>query len=225
MSLTLTLTNYTQQNAEPILDKAVLGSTFFQTTGLVKLNNVGGIAVAIPTLNTAAYATAGGCGATNSGVTTIAQATVTLCPMKWTVVDCVQSLLDYFTYQYATNSSYPELTTSFEEKYVMEKVKKISLDVEELVWGGAKGVQTGTTTMGSSYSVCSSSILANAVTNKSSLGANPTYTAITVANAVTVVNSLIASTTAPSFLNFIARMRAGIRIELLKYSRRVTKPY
>jgi len=193
MSFSLaTLTSYTQQNAYPILDKAVLGSNFFQTPGLVKLNNVGGLSVAIPTLNTTAYATAGGCGATNSGTTAIAQVSVGLCPMKFTVVDCVQSLLDYFTYQYATNSSYPELTSDFQEKYVIEKVKKISLDVEELVWGGAKGVQTGTTTMGSSYSVCSSSILKSASDNKATLASSAATTAITVSNAVTVVNSLIA---------------------------------
>lgn len=191
MSFTVSsLTSYVDQISEPLAKKAVLGSNFFNTPGLVKLNGVGGASVAVPYLNSTIYGIAGGCSSSASGATEVAQISLSLCPIKYKTSECLQTLLDYFSYTWLPESSNPEnMGVSFEQNFVAERVEKIQLDVEQIVWGHIHG--TGTTTMGTSYGLCANSILKQAKTNQST-AVSATTTAITVGNAIQVIDDAIA---------------------------------
>lgn len=191
MSLTLTnLVAKVQENSTPILVKAIYESKLMDTQGILKLNGVQGSSVKIPNISSTLYAQAANCGFTSSGSTTIDQKQISLCELQWKESICAKDLLDYFTAAYTNNkTNETDITAAFAADFIAEKVQKIQKDFSQLMIGGVDGTTTGTTTMGSSYSQCSSSLLKDAKDNKATLGWTGTTTAITASNAITVIQS------------------------------------
>ena len=183
------LTDLTQKNYDDILIKSIVGSKFFETPGLVRMDGVNGIAVEVPTL-TSSFEASYGCGAPTGGTDTIEAKTITLCKIGLKSKVCILDLLDKPTAQYVTSDD--AMTADFESIFLAERIEKASALVSDLLWGVTNTGNTGTTIVDSnvSYSVCSNSILRQLTTNKATTaGAGITYTAITPTNAISVINT------------------------------------
>lgn len=141
-SLTGSLTAYTSQKTEPLLTSAVIGAKTQQIImdgGIVipKAKSV----VAIPIIDTNASFQANACGWSESGSTTVSQATITVGSIKIEESLCLDSLETYF-YQEAMKqgavmdeSSAPALI----QAYLDKKNAVIAAQIETALWQGDSG--------------------------------------------------------------------------------------
>lgn len=182
------LTKYTNELSGILLKESVLvGSTF----DFISIQSGIKYADSINLLTNTLTAAAGGCGTISpAGSTVLSQREITVSPIKIEESLCVDEFEQYWVGQLAKESSYNEFAPeSFNQLYLANKVEKIGQYVEDAFWKGSP-----TSRYGASFALNTGilEILTN-TSATSSVVTGVTYSgALTVANAIDAVDSMIA---------------------------------
>jgi len=182
------LTKYTNELSGKLVKEAVLvGNTFdyINIQSGVKYKD------SINILSNNLVVSAGGCGAISpTGSTTLTQREIEVCPIKIEESICVDKFEQYWGGQLAKEGSYNEFAPeSFNELYLANKVEKIGQYVEDIFWKGSPD-----STYGAAFDKCRGVLsIVEETSATASVVTGSTYSgALTVANAIDVVDSLIA---------------------------------
>lgn len=184
------LTKYTDELSGILLKEAVLvGSTFdyISIQSGVKYKD------SINLLTNSLVVSAGGCGTISpTGSTTLTQRDIQVCPLKVEESICVDEFEQYWVGQLAKEGSYNEFAPdAFNQLYLANKVEKVGQFVEDLFWKGSLN-----STFGAAYNQCTGilSIIEETSATSSIVNGSGTYSgALTVANAMDVVDGMIAA--------------------------------
>ena len=182
------LTKYTNELSGILLKESVLvGSTF----DFISIQSGIKYADSINLLTNTLTAAAGGCGTISpAGSTILTQRDITVSPIKIEESICVDEFEQYWVGQLAKEGSYNEFAPeSFNQLYLANKVEKIGQYVEDAFWKGSP-----TSRYGASFALNTGilEILTN-TSATSSVVTGVTYSgALTVANAIAAVDSMIA---------------------------------
>lgn len=166
-----------------IINKAVLGARTLKSgiriePGIKSSKN-------IHTLSSTLYAQANStCGFESSGSSTLGQVTLSVCPLKVNEDICIETLEGYYTQMMLKDGSYNESLGGFEAYFASEKAAALSALIEVLIWQGSTTNGTG------NNSLCNGLLWeADRVVSASTV--NVTVTAMTVANAISLVDVLV----------------------------------
>jgi hypothetical protein len=198
MAITVTdylaaLTTYTDQLSQPLLRESVLAPTLFKY-----INTIEGVknSVAINYSTSTLVIQAGGCNTTNGTINATgsfapAQRNLDVCKLKVETAVCLEDLESYWFGMMMKAGSYGETLDPevFAKTYVADQQAKIAAGVEDLaICGAVSGTYSSTLTQcnGLLYILDSTSATSSIVTSTWS-GAG----ALTTANAISVVDSLI----------------------------------
>ena len=134
------------------------------------------------------------CGAfTSTGATTLAQANVQMCPIKFEQSICLDTLKKVW-YSYFMESKYQtESLGTFEDVFVTNKIEATAVEVDKILWQGAStspayAAVTGNKTLCDGF-------LQNAYANSATTN-NIAKTAITASNGYAIVDAILGSVAA-----------------------------
>lgn len=138
------------------------------------------------TIGSTLYMQLGACGFTNSGTTNLAKVALTVTDVKVNESICLNTLEDYYTQVMMRPGSYNE-NIPFEEIFANEKADLISKEIDKIVWQGNTTSGSGNLSLVNGFLayVDAAAITASTV--------NVTASAFTIANAITVVDTLVAN--------------------------------
>lgn len=184
------LTKYTDELSGILLKESVLVGTTFDYVSIqsgVKYKD------SINLLTNSLVVSAGGCGAISpTGSTTLTQRDIEVCPLKVEESICVDEFEQYWIGQLAKEGSYNEFAPeAFNQLYLANKVEKVGQFVEDLFWKGSLN-----STYGAAFNQCTGilSIVEESSATASIVDGSGTYSgALTVANAIDVVDGMIAA--------------------------------
>jgi hypothetical protein len=143
MSLSLSLTNYVEENKADLITKAILGG---KTMGMVDVRYGIKSSEKIPVLeSTAPFQAASSCGFTSSGTTSITQIQISTNPIAVAEQICLRDLEAYYTQKYLPQGANYDSTTIAAE-IVNRKVANIAFSVEQAIWQG-KTTETNSTVL------------------------------------------------------------------------------
>ena len=199
------------------LDVSALSVYTDQTTGLAKEILLGantikgnlvsiqygavGDKVALNVVKSTMYGIVSACGQfADTGSTTLAQSTVQMCPIKFSQEICLDTLQKYYYSYYMEKKYNTESLGSFEDVFVANKLEATALEVDKILWRGASSAVKYSATTGN-LTLCDGFL--QVAYNNSATTINGTRTAMTVANAVVVMDQVAASiaTNAPVLLD------------------------
>jgi hypothetical protein len=133
MALSLSLTNYVEENKADLITKAILGG---KTMGLVDVRYGIKSTEKIPVLeSTAPFQSASSCGFTSSGTTSITQISLSTNPIAVAEQICLRDLEAYYTQKYLPQGANYD-TTTIAADIVNRKVANIAASVENALWAG-----------------------------------------------------------------------------------------
>ena len=133
MSLSLSLTNYVEENKADLITKAILGG---KTMGMVDVRYGIKSSEKIPVLeSTAPFQAASSCGFTSSGTTSITQISLSTNPIAVAEQICLRDLEAYYTQKYLPQGANYDSTTIAAD-IVNRKVANIAFSVEQAIWQG-----------------------------------------------------------------------------------------
>jgi hypothetical protein len=183
------LTKYTDQLSGILLKEAVLVGTTFD---YISIQTGVKYADSINILTNTLTAAAGGCGTISpTGSTTLTQRDIQVCPIKVEESVCVDEFEQYWIGQLAREGSYNEFAPeAFNQLYLSNKVEKIGQLVEDIFWKGSVNSTYG----GGNLALCNGilEILENTSATNSVVSYGTASGSITLANALTVVDEMIA---------------------------------
>lgn len=150
--------------------------------------------VALNLVKSTMYGVISACGQfTDTGSTVMAQSLVQMCPIKFSQEICLDTLKKYW-YDYEMERRFnTESLGKFEDVFVQNKLEATSLEVDKILWRGAAtspayASVTGNLTLCDGFLQVAYANSANTV--------NVAKTAMTVANSIVVVDSILASAAA-----------------------------
>jgi len=133
MALSLSLTNYVEENKADLITKAILGG---KTMGMVDVRYGIKSSEKIPVLeSTTPFQAASSCGFTSSGTTSITQISLSTNPIAVAEQICLRDLEAYYTQKYLPQGANYDSTTIAAE-IVNRKVANIAQSVENALWAG-----------------------------------------------------------------------------------------
>ena len=188
------LTKYTDQLSQALISEAVLAGTTFKYISLMP-----GVpyATAINLSTSTLVAQAGGCGLLNAtGSVALTQRSLTVCPLKVEENICEDDIKQYWLGKLMQDGSYVEELSpkQFAQVYTADKVAKLGALIEDYYWSGstANHYSNGKT-------LCNGILETLEYTSGSAsvISGNGTYSgALTVGNALSVIDGMIAALTA-----------------------------
>jgi len=133
MALSLSLTNYVEENKADLITKAILGG---KTMGMVDVRYGIKSSEKIPVLeSTTPFQAASSCGFNSSGTTSITQISLSTNPIAVAEQICLRDLEAYYTQKYLPQGANYDSTTIAAE-IVNRKVANIAQSVENALWAG-----------------------------------------------------------------------------------------
>lgn len=181
------LTKYTDQLAGDLLREAVLGGKTLNS-GISKRTGIK-YAEAINIMNSTLVPKAASCGAYSAtGSVTLKQVNIQVCPLMVEETICLDDQEQYYLGKYMPAGSYGENPAQiFAEGYAADKVSKIQRSISDYAWKGST-----TATFSSTHTLCNGWLYDILVTNSGSfISATATTGALTSANAIAVVDSMV----------------------------------
>jgi hypothetical protein len=188
------LTKYTDQLSQALISEAVLAGTTFKYISLMP-----GVpyATAINLSTSTLVAQAGGCGLLNAtGSVALTQRSLTVCPLKVEENICEDDIKQYWLGKLMQDGSYTEDLSpkQFAQVYTADKVAKLGALIEDYYWSGSTNnyYSNGKT-------LCNGILNTLEYTSGSAsvISGNGTFSgALTVNNALNVIDGMIAALTA-----------------------------
>ena len=133
MALSLSLTNYVEENKADLISKAILGG---KTMGLIDVRYGIKSSEKIPVLeSTTPFQSASSCGFTSSGTTSITQISLSTNPIAVAEQICLRDLEAYYTQKYLPQGANYDSSTIAAD-IVNRKVANIAQSVENVIWAG-----------------------------------------------------------------------------------------
>jgi hypothetical protein len=159
-----------------------------------------GDSYALNSVKSTMYAVAASCGFTDTGSTIMAQEKVALCPIQFPNEICLDTLKKYYYDWFMERQFNTESLGQFEDVFVANKVESMAEVVDSIIWRGSNSSPSYAVTTGN-LTLCDG--LLQTAYEKSASTVNVTRTAITLSNAVEVVDSILANagTSAPQIID------------------------
>jgi len=133
MALSLSLTNYVEENKADLITKAILGG---KTMGMVDVRYGIKSSEKIPVLeSTTPFQAASSCGFNSSGTTSITQISLSTNPIAVAEQICLRDLEAYYTQKYLPQGANVDSTTIAAD-IINRKVANIAQSVENALWAG-----------------------------------------------------------------------------------------
>lgn len=189
------LSVYTDQISAGLAKAIVLEADTIKRN-LVKINF--GVKGAVYQLNVLSFNPVGksndGCSTfSNSGTTTFAAPLITMCPIKFEDLVCINDLHKYYTaWEMATTMNNQDLGP-FEEVFMTTHSEATSREIGNMFWRGASSTPKYVAGLAGNNLLCDGLIQYGY--SKSASTNNITATAITVANAYVVVDAIVGNVT------------------------------
>jgi hypothetical protein len=188
------LSKYTDQLSQALISEAVLAGTTFKYISLMP--NVP-YATAINLTTSTLTAQAGGCGLSSpTGSVVLSQRSLQVCPLKVEENICEDDIKQYWLGKLLQEGSYVEELSPkmFAQVYSADKVAKLGALIEDYYWSGdtSNHYSNGRT-------LCNGllNVLEYTSASQSIISGNGTYSgALTVANAINVVDGMLNALTA-----------------------------
>jgi hypothetical protein len=195
------LSVYNDELSSGLIKEVVLGANSINGSIVnVKYGAIGST-YKINTVKSTMYGVAASCGFTDTGSTVMAQSTVELCPIQFPNSICLDDLKAYYYDWHMERSMNGETLGSFEDVFYANKVETAQKIVDSILWRGTGNDSNPYASVTGNLTLCKG-FLQVAYDQSASTAANVAKTAVTIANAVTIVDTILDSvaTNAPEML-------------------------
>lgn len=177
------LTTYTDELKMELIRKSVLEG---RTTSLITVQPDIKSSSTINIIDSDLVVAAGSCGWNEDGTTILTQRELSVCPLKVNEAICLDTLESYYTQKMMNPGSY-NTEIPFEQIYAEEKAAKVNAVIEDIIWKG------NTSTGSGNLALCDGFLALIDSEGGVVTGNTGSYTAITEANIVDIVDDLVAA--------------------------------
>lgn len=195
------LSTYTDQLEMGLAKEIILGANTIKGNIVSIKYGAVGDKVSLNILKSTMYGVTSACGQfTDTGSTVLAQTNVQMCPIKFSQEVCLDTLKKYY-FDFSMEKSFnTESIGKFEDIFVQNKLESTALEVDKILWRGASTSPAYAAVTGN-LKLCDGFLQAAYAVSASTV--NVAKTAITVSNAVVVLDTILASvaTNAPAMLD------------------------
>lgn len=195
------LSVYNDELSSGLIKEVILGAnTLKGNIANIKYGAIGST-YKINSVKSTMYGVAASCGFTDTGSTLMAQETVTLCPIQFPQSICLDNLKDYYYDWSMERTMNTESLGSFEDVFYANKVEAAQKVIDQIIWRGTGNDSNPYASVTGNLTLCKG-FNQVAYDLSASTAANIAKTAITVSNAVTVLDAILDSvgTNSPEIL-------------------------
>lgn len=195
------LSVYNDELSSGLIKEVILGAnTLKGDIANVKYGAIGST-YKINSVKSTMYGVAASCGFTDTGSTLMAQETVTLCPIQFPQSICLDNLKAYYYDWSMERTMNTESLGSFEDIFYANKVEAAQKVIDQIIWRGTGNDSNPYAAVTGNLTLCKG-FNQVAYDLSASTAANIAKTAITVSNAVTILDAILDSvgTNSPEIL-------------------------
>jgi hypothetical protein len=195
------LSVYNDELSSGLIKEVILGAnTIKGNIANVKYGAIGST-YKINSVKSTMFGVAASCGFTDTGSTVMAQETVELCAIQFPQSICLDNLKSYYYDWFMDRSMNTENLGEFEDVFYSNKVEAAQKVIDQIIWRGTGNDSNPYASVTGNLTLCKG-FAQVAYDLSASTAANVAKTALTVSNAVTVVDSILNSvaTNAPEIL-------------------------
>jgi hypothetical protein len=185
MSLNVSaLSTYNDELKAGLVKEILLKATTINGDLVTRMFGVKGNTVKLNNVKSTINASSVLCGFVATGSTILNQATMTLCPIKFQDAICLETLEQYW-YSYEMENQYnTDSLGSFESMFLDNKTEYIAKELDKIAWRGNKTSGAGNLALCDGFLAVATAASASTV--------NVTKSALTVSNAYSVVDAVLA---------------------------------
>lgn len=195
------LSVYNDELSSGLIKEVILGAnTLKGDIANVKYGAIGST-YKINSVKSTMYGVAASCGFTDTGSTLMAQETVALCAIQFPQSICLDNLKSYYYDWHMERTMNTESLGSFEDIFYANKVEAAQKVIDQIIWRGTGNDSNPYASVTGNLTLCKG-FNQVAYDLSASTAANIAKTAITVSNAVTILDSILDSvgTNSPEIL-------------------------
>ena len=195
------LSVYNDELSSGLIKEVILGAnTLKGNIANIKYGAIGST-YKINSVKSTMYGVAASCGFTDTGSTVMAQETVTLCPIQFPQSICLDDLKKYYYDWSMERTMNGETLGAFEDVFYANKVEAAQKVIDQIIWRGTGNDSNPYASVSGNLTLCKG-FNQVAYDLSASTAANVAKTALTVSNAVAILDSVLESvaTNAPEIL-------------------------